>query len=1106
MERAYKEAFAGLNAGQRQAVETIDGPVLVIAGPGTGKTQLIGTRVGHILETTDTPADTILLLTFTEAGVQAMRERLSRLIGKAAYDVQLNTYHAFGGEIFRRYPDYFEGADLSLIEELGSDSLLRSIIAKLPYSNPLKFADNYVNDLKSFISEAKRALLSPNDIEAIAANNLKFVAAANKASRKTLDKLTVVSKKAVPIFEELLAYFSSYPSAELPDAVLPMVRHAQAELEAALAHFAQTGKTTALTGWKRSWLAKDESGNFIIDGQRLNQRLKAAAGIYRSYQQSLLRQHQYDYDDMILLAIAALESNPELKYSLAEQYSYIMLDEFQDTNPAQFRLVELLTDHPVHEGRPNVLAVGDDDQAIYAFQGAEQGNMAAFAKHYKDVRVISLVENYRSQPELVEVGQQIVGQIQNRLYEQFEGVQKQLKAAVKDFPEPAKIEAREFKSDAAQYDWIASQIKKLTDKGIPAGEVAVLAPKHRYILPLLPYLVQHNLPIRYERRENILDEPLIQQLERMSQLILALADGNETLANSIWPEVLSYDFWQVPTDKIWRINWQSRESHEPWTAILLNDETLNPTASFFLRLATLLPLTSLEQQMDALIGLPESVENLKLPTTSPLYNYYFSSTASQHSALEFTKLISDLNVLRSSLRDWRRGQDSPTGLRAFIEFTEGHRAANLNLLNTSPYHEAENAVNLLTAYGAKGREFQTVFLVAALDEVWGSASRNQGYRLSLPANLSFIRYQGASEDERLRLLFVATTRAKTRLYLTSYKQDLAGKNFNRLKYLGIQEDEAGQLRSDALPPKFKRIKQDAANKLPLLAAANYWQDKHTPPLTPELQAVLKPVLGRYQLSATHLNQFTDIVNAGPDTFFMRCLLGFPSAPTITSAFGTAIHNSLRFTGNILINEGSLPSQNRLLEIFTAQIGRIELPPDEQANLIERGRASLHTWLEQRGQQLKPTDRFEYDFQAEAAAVGATRLAGKIDRLIIDEKNRKITVVDYKTGQSYRRWQSSVIKLHKFQQQLYFYKLLIESSVRFRSYKVEKGIIEFVEPDANGQINQLELAYSDEPLAQTVQLINSVWKHIQNLEFPNVSTYLPSIAGIKKFEANLRGDK
>lgn len=103
----FGEAYKNLNSAQKKAVDTIDGPLLVIAGPGTGKTQLISARVGHILKTTDTPADSILLLTFTESGVLAMRERLIQLIGRAAYDIQLSTYHSFGGEIFRRYPDYF---------------------------------------------------------------------------------------------------------------------------------------------------------------------------------------------------------------------------------------------------------------------------------------------------------------------------------------------------------------------------------------------------------------------------------------------------------------------------------------------------------------------------------------------------------------------------------------------------------------------------------------------------------------------------------------------------------------------------------------------------------------------------------------------------------------------------------------------------------------------------------------------------------------------------------------------------------------------------------------------------------------------------------------
>jgi DNA helicase-2/ATP-dependent DNA helicase PcrA len=1099
---SYKHALAGLNARQRQAVEQIDGPVLVIAGPGTGKTQLISTRVGYILENTDTPADSILLLTFTEAGVQAMRDRLGRLIGAAAYDVQLSTYHAFGGEIFRRYPDYFEGLNLSLIEELGADSLLRGIIAKLPYTNPLKFADNYVGELKSFISEAKRALLSPTDIDEIAADNLKYIRGINRSARGALDKLALVSKKAVPAFEKLHDILGTGPFETLPGTIRPLGFYAQAELRAALEEFYQSSKTTPLAEWKKRWLAKDAEGRQILDGLRLNQRLEAAAGIYAKYDASLRKQQLYDYDDMILRAIAALETNRELRYSLAERYNYIMLDEFQDTNPAQFRLVQLLSDHPVHEGRPNVLAVGDDDQAIYAFQGAEQGNMLAFARHYKDVKIISLEDNYRSTKELIETGQNLANQIKGRLHYEFPDVTKTLVAANPDLPGPPKISLRNFRSDASQYQWIADEIAKLLKAGWPADQIAVLAPKHRYLAPLLPYLSRHNVPISYERRENILDEPLVLQLERMAQLALALADGNEVLANAIWPEVLSYDFWNMPTGRIWSLNWQARQSHEPLTAGLLNDEEYGYIASFFLRLAAVLPLTTLEQQLDGLIGLPGSQEDLKLPVASPFYEYYFSQTAAESSALQFTKLIGDLNVLRTELRYYRRGQSQPVGLRLFVEFIEGHRAANLNVLNSSPYHTAAAAVNLMTAYAAKGREFRAVFIIAALDEVWGSGSRNAGYRLGLPANLTHIRYQGASEDERLRLLFVAATRAVDRLYFTSYTQDLAGKVYAPLKYLQIEEGPDGSYRSAILPPKFASQLEDKNQQLAVEAAADYWQDRHLPPFDTDLDKLLEPVLNRYQLSATHLNQFLDIVNAGPLDFLMQSLLSFPSAPSLTAAFGTAIHNSLRSAGNIYLSEGSLPDQERLFEIFEAQLGRVELPSDELSNLTDRGRSSLKAWLAQIGPRLKKSDRFEYDFRSEGSAAGHAPITGLVDRLEVNEKTKRIIIHDYKTGQNYSRWQSGVIKLHKFRQQLIFYKLLVESSRRFRGYQVTHGFIDFVEPDEQGQINHLELVYDEAETKAAAELIGAVWERVHSLHFPDISAYPKTIAGIRQFEADL----
>src|SRR5215472_15459574 len=148
----YEEAFAGLNEAQRKAVTTTDGPVLVIAGPGTGKTQLLTTRIAHILATTDTLPQNILCLTFTDSAAENMRERLAGMIGQAAYDVTISTYHAFGSDLIRRFPDYFtELADMRPVDDLGLDAVLRDILEHLPFTSPLKFADVYLPDLKTFI-------------------------------------------------------------------------------------------------------------------------------------------------------------------------------------------------------------------------------------------------------------------------------------------------------------------------------------------------------------------------------------------------------------------------------------------------------------------------------------------------------------------------------------------------------------------------------------------------------------------------------------------------------------------------------------------------------------------------------------------------------------------------------------------------------------------------------------------------------------------------------------------------------------------------------------------------------------------------------------------
>jgi DNA helicase-2/ATP-dependent DNA helicase PcrA len=286
---------------------------------------------------------------------------------------------------------------------------------------------------------------------------------------------------------------------------------------------------------------------------------------------------------MILRAIDGLQTHKDLKFTLQEQYQYLLLDEFQDTNQAQLKLVELMTDNPINEGRPNVLAVGDDDQAIYAFQGADYSHMLAFYRNYKDVLVVPLTQNYRSEAPILELSSQVAEQIEARLHHNFPDIDKTLTAAGSHLTGKAKVERHEFKSDVAQYAWVTRQIKNALKEGQSANQIAVLVPQHKYLEPLVPYLQQAGIPVRYEKRENVLDYPVIIQLIQMVKLCLALNQQNYRLADSLWPEVLSYSFWELKTADLWQLSWQASDQHQTWTELLMANNKLAPIASFFCR-------------------------------------------------------------------------------------------------------------------------------------------------------------------------------------------------------------------------------------------------------------------------------------------------------------------------------------------------------------------------------------------------------------------------------------------------------------------------------------------------------------------------------------------
>ncbi len=189
----FTSRYNTLNTNQRLAVDTIDGPVMVVAGPGTGKTELLGMRAANILKKTDTLPENILCLTFTESGAHAMRERLASIIGKDAYKVAIHTFHGFGAEVINQHSEYFyHGANFRPADELSSYEIISRILDDLDYDNPLASKMNgeytHIRDITSSISELKRSGLTSDELLQVLDSNDLVLDASESSDEADRDK------------------------------------------------------------------------------------------------------------------------------------------------------------------------------------------------------------------------------------------------------------------------------------------------------------------------------------------------------------------------------------------------------------------------------------------------------------------------------------------------------------------------------------------------------------------------------------------------------------------------------------------------------------------------------------------------------------------------------------------------------------------------------------------------------------------------------------------------------------------------------------------------------------------------------------------------------
>lgn len=1106
--QGFNDIYSRLNAAQKRAVDTIEGPLLVLAGPGTGKTQLLSARVANILRITDTIPSSILCLTFTEAAALNMRERLSGMIGDDAYDVHINTYHSFASDIIKSYPHFFETIDLDTgadtrmerpINELGQLEIVKSIVDSLPFTDPLRSARYYLKSVVSTLSDLKQANLTPDNLRQIASDNAKAGAKLSAPIHQLMSPHKQIPRKAQvaqELFGEILNLILDTPG--------NLAATAGSELSHALEASEADKSTKPLTKWKNTWLHKDENDLWTFTDPNLNEKMLSLASIYERYQKTLDDTGQYDFNDMILKTLAALTAKPELKFNLQERYQYILLDEFQDTNAVQFELVRRLADHPVHEGRPNVMAVGDDDQGIFAFQGADIGNMVQFLNAFRNVEVINLTQNYRSHPNILHVAHNIAEQIESRLHHNLQGITKDIQAAAAGLPKQAQIARHEFNSAAAENGWIADEIAKQIKSGTSPDQIAVLAPKHIILETLVPFLNKRGIPVTYEKRENIFETPIVQGILLICEFLQAAERQHMALMDELLPRVLSLDFWQIPTQTIWQLNWeharQVRDDNKRWSERALSLPELSDPVRFLLHLGANHKTYGLELTLDYISGAkPFHYDHSSY--TSPLKNFYFSDEALNASSLNFYEAISHLSVIRAQLREQQAREDQRLSIDGLLELYQTYQEAEQPLINTHPIAQAEAAVQLQTVYKAKGLEYEYVYLPCMHDSVWGSAAKGGSNKLTLPANLKFIRHDSGGEDTMRRLLFVAITRAKHGMIATSHAQSESGKKNLPVKYMQEHEDKDGERISDVLPDSLRHVFKTERDSEQLRKDVDtLWHSRHTE-LTPDLHSLLTERLQHYVMSPTHLNTFTNVEYSGPHLFLLSTLLRFPEAPSADSTYGDALHRALeQYQKSWLSGKGM--TAGKAIEFFESRMERGFLSEADKQAYTDRGRRALKKYLSSCGVRLQEPAEVEYDFRREGCVMGGAVLTGKIDRLEVDKTNKSVRIIDFKSGNPSSRW-GSTSKYIGYKQQLYFYNLLIETSRTFHGYTVESAALEFIEPLPSGECAPpLELKFDQTEYDAFKRLVLSVWQHIQALDLPDISGYPATAPGMKKFIADL----
>ncbi len=684
-----------------------------------------------------------------------------------------------------------------------------------------------------------------------------------------------------------------------------------------------------------------------------------------------------------------------------------------------------------------------------------------------------------------------------------------------------------FETQTQELAWIAEKILDLKEGGTDFKEMAVIAPKHKYLKEVVRIFNFFNIPIYYEKGNEVLSQPHIHQLLTILKFIHSL-NKKDVSADELLPEILSYPFWKIKPLDIWKISlitYRGNEQVRPlsWMEVMQNiekyegfenPEIIKNLANFFLTLAVEAEYEPVEKIIDKTLGIKESdfvpestdeeveekEESEENFFTSPFKDYYFNPkkiTENSHLKSEYLIMLSGLKVLIEAIRNYKPKETLV--LDDFINYIELREKNELDLIDNSPFNSEDSGVNLLTAYKAKGLEFENVFVINCQQEVWFNP-RGKNSKISFLNNLPLSPTKD-EKDDKLRLFYVALTRAKEKLFLTynEISENNKDKKNSKIEFLEELENYEN-IEAKKLEDEEGRIK-----------SLEVWLNTKNPLNFDKMQVdFAKALLKDYQMPVTHLINFLDLSrgeDSGPKRFLEQNLLHFPQSKIPSGSYGSAMHASLENFYNEFKNKKVLPTKEFLINKFQTALKFERMSPKDFEDYLRIGKENLEFYYEQNKENFDINSKPELNFRNQGVTVGEAKITGKIDLINFLEEG-KIEVVDFKTGKPITSWGKGQdyekVKSWKYEIQLVFYKLLIEGSREYSQKKVETGKIIFLDSKTKKFSETVILDKKIEPqeTEKLKKLIQAVHSKIMNLDFPSIDKYSKDQKGTEKFIEDL----